>query len=176
VCLFTRVQQWFLLAVDSYLKTAGDRVGQCFFTSVLPNPRGSVTVSQPQVFGRGPLKYKLADVLDIVVHHELCQNPCCEVSSLQRPTQWNGLGIWSPSLPLQCSAVIMWEGSESCFCLAWRISTVFAYSCMQSTSKSHSQDIIPRIFIQLYANISISEKSPLWKVFSSHIPVHYWIW
>ena len=33
------------------------------------------------------------------------------------------------------------------------------------------EDIIPGICISLYTNYSISEKSPLWKVFSSHIPV-----
>jgi len=31
-------------------------------------------------------------------------------------------------------------------------------------------------FYLLYTNISISEKSPLWKVFSSHIPVLYGIY
>ena len=32
------------------------------------------------------------------------------------------------------------------------------------------------IFISLYTNLSISEQSPLWRVFSAHIPVHIsWI-
>ena len=31
----------------------------------------------------------------------------------------------------------------------------------------------PRNFYLIYTNLSTSEKSPLWKVFSSHISVHY---
>jgi len=31
----------------------------------------------------------------------------------------------------------------------------------------------PQNFYLIYTNLSVSEKSPLWKVFSSHIPVHY---
>jgi len=35
------------------------------------------------------------------------------------------------------------------------------------------EGINPTIFIELYTHYSISEKSPLWKVFTSHISVHY---
>ena len=38
------------------------------------------------------------------------------------------------------------------------------------------EGIIPGNCIQFYTNYSISEKSPLWKVFSPHIPVHYRIY
>jgi len=36
--------------------------------------------------------------------------------------------------------------------------------------------VIPGIFIYLYTNQSISEKSPSWKLFSSHFPVNYRIY
>jgi len=34
------------------------------------------------------------------------------------------------------------------------------------------EGMTPGIFILIYTNLSISEKLPLWKMFSSHIPVH----